>query len=74
MLHHVVEGIHRFGPVYSTWMYSYERFNSWLSRRALNRFRPEATIMETYRVSYLLKCKWFFVQYKSMHVFLDVDF
>ena len=31
-------------------MYCYERFNSWLSKRALNRFRPEATIMETYRV------------------------
>ncbi|XP_065893669.1 uncharacterized protein [Dysidea avara] len=48
LLHHVVDGIERFGPVYSTWMYPYERFNSWLSRRALNQFRSEATIMETY--------------------------
>ena len=51
LMHHIIDGIEQFGPVYSTWMYSYERFNSWLSRRALNRFRPEATIMETYRVS-----------------------
>ena len=50
LLHHIVNGIKWFGPVYSTWMYSFERFNSWLCRRSLNRFRPEATIMETYRV------------------------
>ena len=31
-------------------MYCYERFNSWLTRRALNCFRLEATIMETYCV------------------------
>lgn len=51
LLHHIVDGIKWFGPVYSTWMYSFERFNSWLCKRALNRFRSEATIMETYRVS-----------------------
>jgi len=50
LLHHIVDGIQRFGPVYSTWMFPYERFNSWMCRRALNRANPEATIMQTYRV------------------------
>jgi hypothetical protein len=49
-MRHVVEGIGRFGPVYGTWMYSFERFNSWMCQRALNRTHPEVTIMETYRV------------------------
>lgn len=50
ILHHVADGIDNMGPVYSTWMYAYERFNSWMTRRAMNRRYPEATIMETYRV------------------------
>ena len=50
ILHHIPEGIATHGPVYGTWMYPYERFNSWMTRRALNWCRPEATIMETYRV------------------------
>lgn len=50
LLHHVVAGIKQFGPVYGTWMYSFERFNSWICRRVLNRAFPEATVMETYRV------------------------
>jgi len=49
-LHHMVEGMEHFGPVYGTWMFPFERFKSWMCRRAVNRFRPEATIMETYRV------------------------
>ena len=31
-------------------MYPIERYNSWLSRRALNRRYPEATLTETYRL------------------------
>ena len=54
ILHHILEGIAARGPVYGTWMYPYERFNSWMSRRALNRCQPEATIMKTYRVIYRL--------------------
>ena len=50
LLHHIPDGIQRFGPVHSTWMYAYERFNSWMGRRAMNRCLPEATIMATYRV------------------------
>ena len=50
ILHHLPEGIERFGPVHGTWMFAYERFNSWLCRRALNRRHPEATILRTYQV------------------------
>ena len=51
LLRHIVDGMKQFGPVYATWMYAYERFNSWLYRRITNRRFPEATLMETYRVS-----------------------
>ena len=51
LMRHIAEGINKFGPVYGTWMFSFERFNSWMCQRALNRATPEATIIETYRVS-----------------------
>ena len=54
LLHHIVSGIKQFGPVYGTWMYSFERFNSWMCRCALNRAYPENTVMETYRVYNLI--------------------
>ena len=54
ILHHIPQGISRFGPVYGTWMWQYERFNSWICRRVLNRRHPEATVMETYRVIYIV--------------------
>lgn len=53
LLHHIPEGLRNFGPVYGTWMYCYERFNGWISRRALNRRYPEATVMATYWVRIL---------------------
>ena len=37
-------------------MYSFERFNSWMCRRALNRAFPEATVMETYHVMFYDAC------------------
>ena len=52
LLHHIVDSIELYGPVYSTWMFAYERFNSWITRRVKNRRHPEATVMETYRVGY----------------------
>ena len=54
ILNHLPEGIEKYGPVHSTWMYAYERFNSWLCRRALNRRHPEATILRTYQVISLI--------------------
>lgn len=54
ILHHIVDGIRYKGPVYGTWMFPYERFNSWVCKRALNRANPEVTIMETYKVSFVV--------------------
>lgn len=56
ILHHLPEGIEKFGPVHGTWMFAYETFNSWLCRRALGRKHPEATILRTYRV--MLPVSW----------------
>ena len=50
LLHHLPTYIRRFGPVYNFWMYPMERFNSWISRRVLNRRYPESTVVETYRL------------------------
>ena len=62
LLHHLPSFIKRFGPVYTFWMYPYERFNSWLARRILNRRYPEATVVETYRLS-----EWAFFMELSGH-------
>ena len=48
LLHHIPDGLKNYGPVYGTWMYVFERFNSWLSKRTLHRRHPEATAIETY--------------------------
>ena len=50
LLHHLPMFVRRFGPIRSYWMYPMERFNSWISRRVLNRRYPEATVLATYRV------------------------
>ena len=50
LLHHLPMFIRRFGPTYGFWMYPMERFNSWVSRRVLNRRYPESTVLETYRL------------------------
>ena len=51
LLHHLPMFVRHFGPVYSFWMYPYERFNSWVSRRVTSRRYPEAVVVETYRLS-----------------------
>ena len=51
LLHHLPMFVRRFGPVYGFWMYPFERFNSWIARRVTNRRYPEATVVETYRLS-----------------------
>ncbi|XP_069109797.1 uncharacterized protein [Argopecten irradians] len=48
LLHHIPDGIRDFGPVYSTWMYTFERFNSWICKRTLNMRYPESTVIETF--------------------------
>ena len=44
-MHHIVEGIKKYGLVYTTWMYPYERFNFWMCQSF-----AKATIMQTYSV------------------------
>ena len=48
ILHHVIDGIRRFGPIYGTWMFVFVRFNSWICKRALYRSHPENSAIETY--------------------------
>lgn len=50
LLHHMVDTLKRCGPVYGTWMYAFERFNSWICQRALNMRYPESTVIETYLI------------------------
>ncbi|XP_050402379.1 uncharacterized protein LOC126818822 [Patella vulgata] len=47
-IHHIVPDIKKYGPIYSTWMYVFERFNSWICKRALNMQYPEVSAIETY--------------------------
>lgn len=49
---HIVSGIRKYGPIYSTWMYMFESFNSWICKRALNMRYPEASVIETCLVFY----------------------
>lgn len=51
LLHHLPVFLRRFGPVYSFWMYPYERFNGWIARRIHNKRFPESTVIVTYRLS-----------------------
>ena len=50
LLRHIPEKIVENGPLYATWMFPYERLNSWMSRRAMNRYNTEQCIMATYQV------------------------
>ncbi|XP_066920180.1 uncharacterized protein [Clytia hemisphaerica] len=40
----------KFGPLYATWMYCLERFNSWITRRTNNKNHMERCVMETYQL------------------------
>ena len=50
ILRHIPNKIRENGPLYSSWMYPYERVNSWLTRRVMKRSQVEECIMETYQV------------------------
>ena len=50
LLRHIPGKIKENGPIYSSWMYPYERANSWLTRRVMKRSQAEECIMETYQV------------------------
>ncbi|XP_071477244.1 uncharacterized protein [Diadema antillarum] len=49
LIHHLPQTIAKCGPLVNSWMYSFERFMSFLKRRILNRTHPEATSVEAYR-------------------------
>ena len=49
LLHHLPEYLSHYGPVHGYWMYPYERFNSWITRRIKNRRYPESNVIETYK-------------------------
>lgn len=66
ILHHIPDGINRYGPVYGTWMFVYERFNSWICKRVLNMRYPEATAIETFLIH-----DWCHFMLSSGHVSLD---
>ena len=53
LIRHIFDGVKHSGSVYASWMFAYERFNSWLHRRVMNRRYPEATLMETLIFNYL---------------------
>ena len=51
---HMVEKIADNVPLYSSWMYPFERMNSWLTRRAMNRSKTEECIIKTAQVTTIL--------------------
>ncbi|XP_062612111.1 uncharacterized protein LOC134273911 [Saccostrea cucullata] len=48
LIHHMVDGLLDFGPVYGRWLFPYERANGWISRQCLRKGVEESTVMETY--------------------------
>ena len=50
IVYHLPIFIKHLGPISGYWMYPFERFNSWISRRVKNRRYLEATVMQTYRI------------------------
>ncbi|KAJ8349753.1 hypothetical protein SKAU_G00248830 [Synaphobranchus kaupii] len=50
LLLHLPQSIRENGPMVSTWMFPFERSNSWVIRRALNKRDMASTIMRTYQV------------------------
>ena len=50
ILRHIPEKIETNGPMYASWMFPFERMNSYLVRRANNKASMEQYIMETMQV------------------------
>ncbi|XP_066913307.1 uncharacterized protein [Clytia hemisphaerica] len=50
VLNHFANSMRRFGPLYSSWMYAFERFNSWITRRCNNKAHMESSVMDTYQL------------------------
>ena len=54
LVRHIVEKITDNVSLYSSWMHIFERMNSWLTKRAMNRSKTEECIMETIQVTNIL--------------------
>ena len=54
LVRHIVEKITDNVSLYSSWMHIFERMNSWLTKRAMNRSKTEECIMETTQVTNIL--------------------
>ena len=67
IIRHITTKIIENGPIYSSWMYPYERMNSWLTRRANNRSKVEECIMETYQVCIHQKVSKNFQEKNGVH-------
>ena len=51
LLLHEVKTLENFGPVHSRWMFYFERLNSFITRRVMNRKCPESTAMRTIQIA-----------------------
>uniref|UniRef100_A0A7M5XM43 DUF4218 domain-containing protein n=1 Tax=Clytia hemisphaerica TaxID=252671 RepID=A0A7M5XM43_9CNID len=51
ILVHLASKIRDNGPLYAFWMFAFERMNSWITRRVMNRSKMEECVMETVQVS-----------------------
>ena len=47
LLQHIISKMKDNGPLYAFWMYAFERMNSWITRRVMNRAKIEECVMET---------------------------
>ena len=50
ILRHISEKINENGPLHASWMYPYERMNSWITRRVKNRSMVKECRMESVQV------------------------
>nr|XP_022311179.1 uncharacterized protein LOC111116474 [Crassostrea virginica] len=48
LLHHIVDDLANYGPMYGRWLFPYERANGWITRQCLRKGMEESTVMETY--------------------------
>ncbi|XP_062584302.1 uncharacterized protein LOC134246058 [Saccostrea cucullata] len=48
LIHHIVDDLANYGPMYGRWLFPYERANGWVTRQCLRKGMEESTVMETY--------------------------
>uniref|UniRef100_A0A7M5XLL3 DUF4218 domain-containing protein n=1 Tax=Clytia hemisphaerica TaxID=252671 RepID=A0A7M5XLL3_9CNID len=59
ILVHLASKIRDNGPLYAFWMFAFERMNSWITRRVMNRSKMEECVMETVQIlDWVLFCQF----------------